>query len=42
LAFFDRYLKGEEEQPLLEGPSNRFPEATYDMKYTKLRSKQAE
>lgn len=42
LVFFDRYLKGEEEQPLLEGPSNRFPEATYDMKYTKLRSKQAE
>ncbi|QOS81191.1 prolyl oligopeptidase family serine peptidase [Paenibacillus sp. JNUCC31] len=41
LAFFDRYLKGEEEQPLLEGPSARFPEATYDTKYTKLRGNQA-
>ncbi|WP_337035443.1 alpha/beta hydrolase family protein [Paenibacillus illinoisensis] len=41
LAFFDRYLKGEEEQPLLKGPSARFPEATYDNTYTKLRGNQA-
>ncbi|WP_336764803.1 alpha/beta hydrolase family protein [Paenibacillus sp. USHLN196] len=41
LAFFDRYLKGEE-QPLLQGPSSQFPEATYDSKYTKLRHQKAE
>lgn len=39
LAFFDRYLKGE--QPvLLEGPSDRFPEAAYDTKYTSIGHKQ--
>ncbi|MBT2285876.1 lipase [Paenibacillus polymyxa] len=41
LAFFDHYLKGEE-QPLLQGPSSKFPEATYDTKYTKLRHQKAE
>ncbi|MCG7385697.1 prolyl oligopeptidase family serine peptidase [Paenibacillus sp. ACRRY] len=39
LAFFDRYLKGEE-QVLLEGPSDRFPEAAYDTKYTSLGNEQ--
>ncbi|PQP84768.1 lipase [Paenibacillus sp. PCH8] len=41
LAFFDRYLKGEE-QPLLQGPSSQFPEATYDSKYTKQRHQKAD
>ncbi|HEY2491792.1 MAG TPA: hypothetical protein VGI33_02540 [Paenibacillus sp.] len=35
-AFFDQYLKGEQ-QPLLDGPSPQFPEATYDKVYTKKR-----
>lgn len=41
LAFFDRYLKGEE-QPLLQGPASQFPEVTYDAKYTKIRNEQAQ
>ncbi|WP_433708952.1 alpha/beta hydrolase family protein [Paenibacillus illinoisensis] len=38
LAFFDRYLKGEQ-QVLLEGPSDRFPEAAYDTEYTSIGNK---
>ncbi|PYE42784.1 lipase [Paenibacillus barcinonensis] len=38
LAFFDRYLKGEA-QPLLQGSSAKFPEASYDQEYTKIRNK---
>lgn len=38
LAFFDRYLKGEQ-QGLLEGPSDRFPEAAYDTEYTSIGNK---
>ncbi|WP_419890081.1 alpha/beta hydrolase family protein [Paenibacillus xylanexedens] len=41
LAFFDRYLKGEE-QPLLQGSSVQFPEATYDATYTKIRNEQTQ
>jgi dienelactone hydrolase len=41
LAFFDRYLKGEE-QPLLQGSWAKFPEATYDGKYTKTRNEQTQ
>ncbi|GAS83893.1 alpha/beta hydrolase [Paenibacillus amylolyticus] len=41
LAFFDRYLKGEE-QPLLQGSSAQFPEVTYDATYTKIRNKQTQ
>ncbi|MCP1186737.1 lipase [Paenibacillus sp. 1781tsa1] len=41
LAFFDRYLKGEE-QSLLQGPASPFPEVTYDTKYTKIRNEQAQ
>ncbi|MCE5172369.1 lipase [Paenibacillus profundus] len=32
-AFFDQYLKGEQ-QPLLDGPSPDFPEVTFDEVYT--------
>lgn len=35
-AFFDRYLKGEQ-QPLLDGASPEFPEVTFDKVYTKKR-----
>lgn len=38
LAFFDRYLKGEQ-QGLLEGPSDRFPETAYDTEYTSIGNK---
>ncbi|MBU5354443.1 lipase [Paenibacillus barcinonensis] len=41
LAFFDRYLKGEA-QPLLQGSSEKFPEASFDQEYTKIRNKQAD
>ncbi|MEK3704723.1 prolyl oligopeptidase family serine peptidase [Paenibacillus sp. FSL R7-0198] len=41
LAFFDRYLKGEE-QSLLQGASAQFPEVTYDATYTKIRNKQTQ
>ncbi|OMF40816.1 lipase [Paenibacillus sp. BGI2013] len=41
LAFFDRYLKGKE-QPLLQGSSAQFPEATYDATYTKIRNEQTQ
>ena len=33
-AFFDQYLKGEQ-QPLLNGPSPEFPEVLFDQTYTK-------
>ena len=38
---FDRYLKGEA-QPLLQGSSAKFPEASYDQEYTNIRSEQTQ
>lgn len=38
-SFFDRYLKGDTNQPLLDGPSPDFPEVKFDIRwaYTKKR-----
>ncbi|WP_205516802.1 hypothetical protein [Paenibacillus sp. SYP-B3998] len=36
-AFFDQYLKGEQ-QALLNGPSPKYPEVKFDEGYTKKRN----